>query len=118
MKQNLMYIIYIPVFLLYTIFFIIFVAILIVPNSYFSYLLFYGIINGLYYLYPILLIPLGVIIGLIFLYIRTNIPFERKQIWRILITPLIIIAIFIIIYLLLNWMVPTYWIIFRAYGFD
>jgi len=110
--------VYILVFVLYSLFFVLFVAITIAPNNYLTYILFFVIINSLFYLYAYLLIPLGIVMFLFISYLLENRPHERKQLRKVVLIMLVIIGIFILIFFLLRWMVPTYWIIFRADGFD
>ena len=110
--------VYLLVLILYSLFFLLFVAITIAPNNYLTYVLFYVIINGLFYFYAYLLIPLGIVMYLFIFYLLENRPHERKQLRKVVLIMLVIIGIFILIFFLLRWMVPTYWIIFRAYGID
>jgi len=110
--------VYLLVLILYSLFFLLFVAITIAPNNYLTYVLFYVIINGLFYFYAYLLIPLGIVMYLFIFYLLENRPHERKQLRKVVLIMLVIIGIFILIFFLLRWMVPTYWIIFRAYGLD
>ena len=118
-SRKLLYGLYIFVFILYAIFFLIFYAIIISPSSDYSYLLFYFIINGLYNLYPLLLLPLMIIIGIVIGSIEENRPLVRKKLITRSVIPLVIIVIFILIYFLLNWMIPTYRIIiYGGNGFD
>lgn len=110
--------VYLLVLILYSLFFLLFVAITIAPNNYLTYVLFYVIINGLFYFYAYLLIPLGIVMYLFIFYLLENRPHERKQLRKVVLIMLVIIGIFIFIFFLVRWMVPTYWIIFRAYGLD
>ena len=110
--------VYLLVLILYSLFFVLFVAITIAPNNYLIYILFFVIINSLFYIYAYLLIPLGIVMYLFISYLLENRPHERKQLRKVVLIMLVIIGIFIFIFFLLRWMVPTYWIIFRAYGLD
>ena len=110
--------VYLLVLILYSLFFLLFVAITIAPNNFLTYVLFYVIINGLFYFYAYLLIPLGIVMYLFIFYLLENRPHERKQLRKVVLIMLVIIGIFIFIFFLVRWMVPTYWIIFRAYGLD
>ena len=118
MEVETLYKIYIPVILLYIVFFILSFSILFAPEGYINYLLFSYVIRAIYHFYAILLIPLSIIIYLVIFHIRSNMPLDRRQIWRILIIPLIILAIFIFIYFFLSWMIPTLQLFYEVLPYD
>lgn len=103
-SHKLLYGLYIFVFNLYGIFFLIFFAILIAPNIFLLFFIF--IIFGLQHIYPLLLFPLLTIIGIVIGYFIENRHLDRKQFLKMLIIPGIIVFIFVIIYFLIEWMIP------------
>ena len=106
---------YIFVFILYSIFFLIFFVILIFPELYFSNLLFYYVLYGLYYIYPMLLTLLIMKFDRFLDNIKINNPHEHKQLNKLYIMTLVIIGILVLIYFLLNWIRPTIRILFSSF---
>ena len=106
---------YIFVFILYSIFFLIFFVILIFPELYFNNLLFYYVLYGLYYIYPMLLTLLIMKFDRFLDNIKINNPHEHKQLNKLYIMTLVIIGILVLIYFLLNWIRPTIRILFSSF---
>ena len=109
---------YIFVFILYSIFFSIFFTILIFPDLYFNYTIFYYVLYGSYYFGPLLLTLLIMKFDTFLGNIKVNNLHEHKQLNKLYVMTLVIIGILVLIYFLLNWMRPTIRILFGEGSFD
>jgi hypothetical protein len=100
---------YVFVLVLYCLFFLIFFAFLIFPPfTYLEYVHYYRLLFGLYFFTPMLLILLIVKFDRFLDDVKINNPHEHKRLNKLYITTLVVIGILMLIYFLLNLILPIY----------
>jgi hypothetical protein len=90
------------IYSLYLTAFILLVLIIINPASDPSIWFYYLVLNNLYVFYPILWIPLIIVILLTLYYLKLNIPIEKRRLAKFMIALFFIVVLFFGIYILLQ----------------